>query len=67
MPKGYNLSDEPMLKGVDVRDTKMLSTEARENTMMQSGASNLTKDFKKAGSFGNLGSRGYGANGKMGK
>lgn len=64
MPKGYDLSDEPVLAGKDVKDTKMLDVTARESAAVQSGSSNLKKDFKAAGKFGKLGSRGYGLNGK---
>jgi hypothetical protein len=52
----------PKMEGVDVRDTKMLSTEAREPASVQSGESNMKKDFAKKPSFGPLGSRGYGGN-----
>ena len=60
--KKTGFDSPPKLEGVDVRDTKMLSTEAREPAMVQSGESNLKKDFAKKPSFGALGSRGYGGN-----
>jgi hypothetical protein len=60
--KSQGFDTSPKLEGVDVRDTKMLSTEAREPASVQSGESNLKKDFHKQKSFGKLGSRGYGGN-----
>ncbi len=59
-----NFDSTAPVEGVDVKDTNMLKPGAREKSEFTSGESNLKKDFKKKGSFGQLGSRGYGGNNK---